>query len=118
MKTLLAILCLSMFYVEHGFAATANAKWTANTDADLAGYNLYEAVGACALPGPFAKVATFGKTATTGSVTIATDGTYCFKMTAIDTANNESLFSNTSEAVVNVNPPVAPTGLSITSVTP
>ena len=98
-------------------AATVTATWNANTDADLNGYNLYQAPGACALPGPFAKVATFGKTSTTGTTSIAADGTYCFKLTAFDTANNESLFSNTAEKVVNVNPPAAPTGFTITSVT-
>lgn len=112
------MMALSCLWLVAANAATVNASWTANTESDLAGYNLYQAPGACALPGAFAKVATFGKAASTGSTTIAADGTYCFKLTAFDTANNESLFSNTAEKAVNINPPVAPVGFTITSVTP
>ena len=100
-------------------AATVNLAWSPNTvDKDLAKVNVYQAPGTCALPGPFAVVTTFAPTAVTGSVTETADGTYCIKITYVDTASNESLFSNSVEAVVNTVPPVAPSGLSVVSVKP
>lgn len=98
-------------------AATVNIAWNANTESDLAGYRLYRAPGACSNPGAFATVGTFGRV-TTGSNVVTADGTYCYKLTAYDTANNESPFSAGAEAVVNTVPPVAPTGLTVPSVAP
>lgn len=107
MKQILISALLVVGAADMSLAATAS--WTANKEADLAGYNLYLAPGACATPGAFAKVATYAKMATSGAVPIAADGTYCGKMTAFDTGGLESTtFSNTAEVTVNVNPPVAP----------
>lgn len=109
---------LSLSGVMPGEAQTVpqkTASWDANTEPDLNGYKLYMAAGTCASPGNFVTVATFPKTATSGLVPNPTaDGAYCFRLTAFDTASNESPFSTSVQRDFNVVPPVAPGAFTIT----
>ena len=119
MRRVLGVGCLLLGLVGPAEAATIDLSWNANTiDKDLAKINAYKAPGTCAVPGPFAVVTTFPPAAVTGSVIETADGTYCIKITYVDTAGNESLFSNAVEAVVNTVPPVAPAGLKVVGVKP
>ncbi|MBS3956557.1 MAG: PKD domain-containing protein [Clostridiales bacterium] len=79
-------------------------SWTANTELDLAGYRVYRSASAT---GPFALVATLGKESTTHTNTgLAKQTTYHYRVTALDTAGNESAQSPAASArtVDNVRP--------------
>lgn len=104
------------------FAGSATLTWTANSEADLAGYKVYRGNGVCAV-GPLQPLVVSGSPVSLGKVTTYTDttvpvfdGDLCYELTAIDTANNESPHSTRATKVINGIPPVAPTGLTITSV--
>lgn len=112
---LILVMCLnlSVIIAATGNANAATASWTAVSDPELQGYKLYRAPGACANPGAFATVQTYGLV-TSGSVpNPTTNGTYCHRLTAFNAAG-ESPFSNTAELKYVTNPPLAPQGLTVT----
>jgi hypothetical protein len=107
-------------------AASATLTWTANTETDLAGYKVYRGNGVCAV-GPLAPLLDASGVAVSVAAPATTymdktvpvfDGELCYEITAYDTAGNESGRSNRATKTVNLVPPVSPTGLVITTVTP
>jgi fibronectin type 3 domain-containing protein len=100
-----------------GLAATAGNRevdltWDPNSEPDLAGYNLYRATAA---GGPYTKINASLITATSYTDSPLTNGTtYYFKVSAVDTSDNESALSSTVSATPMY---PAPTGLTHTSST-
>jgi hypothetical protein len=116
-KILLAImLCLIPI---SAYAGDGILTWTANTEADLAGYKIYFAPQSCTAQGPLAPLVVAGSPVQVGKVTTykhvglpVMDGTLCWEITAFDIAGNESGRSNRVSIVVNSIPPVPPVGLN------
>lgn len=93
--TRLGLLTISLLLV---LAVTAHAstvllEWDANTETDLAGYNLYQQTGG--VPAPFVKVQTILKGAETATITgLDPTKAYAFAVTAYSTNGQESGYSN------------------------
>lgn len=98
-KLLLAILmCMIPVMVEAG---TGTLTWTANTEPDLGGYNVYcgKASGVYNAPIKLGKVTTY----TVDLPTLTVDQKYFCAITAYDAAGNESVKSNeVSKTIIGV----------------
>ncbi len=72
--------------------SSATLTWEANTETDLSSYRVYQST----TPGVYGTaIATVPAGASTHTVTgLAIGSTYYFRITAVDSANNESLPSN------------------------
>jgi len=90
-------------------------KWTANTEPDLAGYNVYESLSP---GGTFAKLNTSLLTSVSYTQTNLVNGVaYWYQITAVDTSGNESGFSSLVSAtpiaaVSNNSPSNSPASLT------
>lgn len=94
-------------------AGTANLSWNANTESDLAGYKVYYGAsprtGSCP-PGGYSSNLNVGNVTST-VINNLTDGlTYYFSITAYDTSNNESCFSNEGSKLISAGGGDAPIG--------
>lgn len=93
---------------EYGMKATLT--WTANTEADLAGYKVYRSVDG----GPLAFLVTVGKVTTYVDDPLPNiDGDIGYALTALDLSGNESPKSITVIKSINAVPPQAPVGLNV-----
>lgn len=122
MKKVWLVVVMCLFPVM-SFAASADLAWEANTESDLAGYNIYRGNGACPV-GPLQPLMVGGvqasvsapSTGYTDSTVPVFDGELCYELTAFDTSGNESLRSVRATTMVNLVPPVAPMGMTIGAV--
>ncbi len=85
------------------------SNWDANTDQDLAGYAAYRNNGPAWIRLNPAALATANTYTDAGLA----NGSYLYRVTAFDAVGNESLPSNESQAMVNIDPPQPPVSLSI-----
>jgi Tol biopolymer transport system component/flagellar hook assembly protein FlgD len=86
-------------------------NWSSNTEPDLASYNIYRNTTQGWL-----KINTSLITGTTYTDSNLSNGTYTYRVTALDNAQNESLPSNEASATVYITPPQPPINLIVTSV--
>ncbi len=99
-------------------AAAGDAKvtlsWTANADADLAGYRVYRSATAGELGTPVGT--TVGVTTTFVDSTAVNGSKYFYVITALDVAGNESEISNEVNATpADTTPPAVPSGVTATA---
>lgn len=105
------ILLSSMVF---GASIPLKATWTANTETDMGGYNLYRTDGArvklnsTLITHPPVLPYLFTITVPDNS-----QGTATFVLTAVDTAGNESPDSGTANYPFDLKAPAAPTGFGV-----
>ena len=103
MRTLIITICLLALTV-CAHAADVTLQWDANTEADLAGYRVYQGTGTD--PTTFARVQQVA--ATTATIKGLDNSSHRFAVTAYNTAGMESAYSN---VVTIPAAPIAPGGL-------
>lgn len=96
------LIALLVLIPTFAFSATVEVSWNANTEADMASYNVYQGatlVGNVLHP------------TTKYTVNNLADGTYSFSVTAVDTSGNESLRSDAVSIKIDTTAPAKPTGI-------
>ncbi len=83
-------------------------NWDLNTEPDLAGYNMYRADS-----GEWIRINADLITEATYTDANLINGTYTYRVTAVDNAENESLPSNEASATINITLPEPPVTLTV-----
>ncbi len=109
-KILVALVGIMLFATSAMAASNVTFQWDANTEADLAGYKLWQGPAAT---GPWTLKATVGKVTTT-TLNGVPDGQTFFTLTAHDIANNQSGYSNVVPYNADTTPPGAPKNFTVT----
>lgn len=105
----IVLLCL-LFTFSYANAVTVIAEWNPNTESDLAGYKLYYGTSS----GNYTTTIDVGNVVTHTIPDLATGAIYYFAVTAYDTSDNESGYSN--EASLDLMAPLPPDGCKVRKV--
>jgi len=120
MKKLFIIMVTVIFLSLASIAVADNSvtfRWDANSEADLAGYRLYQtSTSGVYTYGDGNQVDTIAAGTETTTLESVPDGTLFWVLTAYDTQGNESGPSNEVSATLDSTPPGAPTILEITAI--
>ena len=113
MKRILLFVLAVLFLATSAFAASdVTFEWNANSEADLAGYRLYQSTQSGTYVGN--PVATIAEGTETVTLTDVPDGTWYWVLTAYDTNDNESEYSNEVTASLDTEAPAPPQNFIIT----
>ncbi len=85
--------------------------WQPNAEPDLAGYHVYKQTGES-----WSRLTAAPISENTYTESAVGNGTHTYRVTAVDTSDNESAPSNRADATVAIAPPPMPTDLNITPV--
>lgn len=118
MKKLSKILLIGLFATSFAFAADVRLAWDPNEEPDVNRYRVYYTTNPTVTTSD-SYVEVTGRTTTTVTVTNLANGqTYYFAATALNTSDQESLFSNTVSTTIPDEPVSAPENLRITIIIP
>ena len=93
-KMMMVLVFVGMVSVAHG--ATVRISWNGNSESDLAGYKVYYGTTS----GSYSKIINAGLNTSADVPALTAGVTYYFAVTAIDTSNNESGFSQEAHATI------------------
>ena len=95
-----------------GTGTGLNLSWQANGEVDVAGYHVFRSTS---LNGTYTQITGSPVTGTTyPDLGLTQFSTYYYKIKAVDTSNNDSVYSDPASGVPNA-PPTTPTGLTLTN---
>ncbi len=111
MKRIVVAIILVLLMVMNAPAAQKVFTWDANTEADLAGYRLYQSNVSGQYTIGLDWIAEIPAGTETLIYDMTPDGTYYFVLTAFDVNGNESGYSNEVSTVIDETAPAPPGGL-------
>ncbi|RLB67230.1 MAG: hypothetical protein DRH04_08265 [Deltaproteobacteria bacterium] len=117
-KTIFTIILLVVIGVAFNVQAAVQvtATWSANTESDLAGYNIYRSTtsGSGYVKLNSSIIAKTSAPQYIDTIPDATEVTYYYVVTAVDTSGNESSYSSEASTHIDTRAPSPPNGIKVT----
>ena len=101
MKRIILTVFFTILLASAIWSATVELSWNANTETDMASYNIYQGT---------TLIGTVNHPGTMFDILNVPDGTYNYYLSAVDTSGNESIKTDALTFTVNAKPPEKPTG--------